>query len=270
MKHLPLFGNLGYFFLTSLSLSFLSPSRRLHQHHSIINPAAALIRWLFTVAHRCCLPLSHPAERSAEAITHRLKHLKRYQGAIVHAFKTARNLHSENFTEARNRDKVCLLLSLMLRESSRQQPKRDRKPEVARQLEKYVHLIPSWERLLDIWIGCSTQIIWSPFLWGFQIKKLRFKTACSLRPDCSNELCLVSHMGLNSLRPLLREEASIHVEAEGFQLTASVQVNQDLLATQDRKAKARISAHTDQWLRAVRQSAGSELRSYWRQCCFND
>lgn len=164
MKHLPLFGNLGYFFLTSLSLSFLSPSRRLHQHHSIINPAAALICWLFTVAHRCCLPLSHPAERSAEAITHRLKHLKRYQGAIVHVFKTARNLHSENFTEARNRDKVCLLLSLMLRESSRQQPKRDRKPEVARQLEKYVHLIPSWEHLLDIWIGCSTQIIWSPFL----------------------------------------------------------------------------------------------------------
>lgn len=128
----------------------------------------------------------------------------------------------------------------------RQQPKRDRKPEVARQLEKYVHLIPSWGHLLDIWIGCSTQIIWSPFLWGFQIKKLRFKTACSLRPDCSNELCLVSHMGLNSLCPLLREEASIHVEVEGFQLTASVQVNQDLLATQDRKAKARISAHTDQ------------------------
>lgn len=56
----------------------------------------------------------------------------------------------------------------------------------------------------------------------------------------------LSHMGLNSLRPLLREEASIHVEAEGFQLTASVQVNQDLLATQDRKAKARISSHTDQ------------------------
>lgn len=53
-------------------------------------------------------------------------------------------------------------------------------------------------------------------------------------------------MGLNSLCPLLREEASIHVEVEGFQLTASVQVNQDLLATQDRKAKARISAHTDQ------------------------
>lgn len=50
----------------------------------------------------------------------------------------------------------------------------------------------------------------------------------------------------DSLRPLLREEASIHVEAEGFQLTASAQVNQDLLATQYRKAKARISAHTDQ------------------------
>lgn len=138
-----MFGNLGYFLLISLSLSlFLSPSRRLHQHHSIINPAAALICWLFTVAHRCCLPLSHPAERSAEAITHRLKHLKRYQGVVIQAFKTARNLHSENFTVARNQDKVCLLLSLMLGESCRQQPKRDRKPEVARQLENYVLLIP--------------------------------------------------------------------------------------------------------------------------------
>lgn len=203
--------------------------------------------WLFTVAHRCCLPLSLSAERSAEAITHRLKHLKRYQGVIIQAFKTARSLHSENFTVARNQDKVCLLLSLMLRESSRQHPKRDRKPEVARQLENYVLLIPI--------VGASTgHLDWSlypnhlePFSVRFSDKETEVQN--SLLPcdqNCSNELCPVSHKCLNSLRPLLREEVNIHIEAEGFQLTASVQVNQDLLATQDRKAKARISAYPDQ------------------------
>lgn len=147
-----------------------------------------------------------PCREVSEAVTHRLKHLKRYQGAINQTFKTAKNLHSENFTVARKSGQslpfCCPGCSRNLPVNSPRETRSLKQLDSWKITSSYDKL---WERLVDIWTACSTQTSAALFSAVLRLGNWGSTHPAPCNQNSSNGLCPVLYKHPSPLQGWQRE-----------------------------------------------------------------